>query len=75
MSGRATWFNINTGQKQQIENTFSKIEKVEKQWLRGRNNGWSMVMTSQILPFVHPEFSVITEMISHFFLEQLEKAS
>ena len=58
-----------------MENNFSKIGKAEKQWLRSRNNGWSMVMTSQILPFVHPEFSVITEMISHFFLEQLEKTS
>ena len=36
---------------------------------------WSMDMTSQILHFVRPKFSVITEMTSHFFLEQLEKIS
>ena len=30
-------------------------------------------MTSQILPFVHPEFSVIIEMTGHFFLKQLEE--
>ena len=29
-------------------------------------------MTGQILPFVHPEFSVIIEMIGHFFLKELE---
>ena len=44
-------------------------------FLRGQNNSWSMDMTSQILHFVHPKFSVITEMTSHFFLEQLEKIS
>ena len=30
-------------------------------------------MTDQILPFVCPEFSVITEMTGHVYLEQLEK--
>ena len=35
---------------------------------RGRNNGWSMDMTSQILPFYCPEFSVMIEMTGHFFL-------
>ena len=30
--------------------------------IRGRNNG-------HILPFVRPEFSVVTEITSHFFLE------
>ena len=34
---------------------------------RGRNNGQSTDMTSQILPFYHPEFSVIIEMNGHFF--------
>ena len=39
---------------------------------RGPNNGQSTDMTSHILPFVHPEFPVITEMTGHFCLEQLE---
>ena len=41
----------------------------------GRNNGRSTDMTGQILRFVRPKFSVITEMTGHFFLEQLEKIS
>ena len=32
-------------------------------------------MTGQNLPFVRPEFSLITEMTGHFFNEQLEKIS
>ena len=31
------------------------------------NKRWSTNMTDQILPFVHPEFSVITETADHFF--------
>ena len=37
----------------------------------GRNNSRSMDMTSQILPFIRSDLSVITEMTGHFFLEQL----
>ena len=46
-----------------------------------RNTGVEIIveiitdMTVQILPFVYPEWSVITEMTGHFFLEQLEKIS
>ena len=40
---------------------------------RGQNNSWSMDMTGQNLPFLHPEFSVVIEMADHFSLEQLEK--
>ena len=38
---------------------------------RGWNNSWSSDMTSQILHFVRPEFSVIIQMAGHFFLEEL----
>ena len=34
----------------------------------GQNNSWSMEMASQILPFIHPEFSAIIKMTGHFFL-------
>ena len=34
---------------------------------RGRNNGRSTDMTSQILRFGRPEVSVIIEMTGHFF--------
>lgn len=38
-------------------------------------NSWSTDMTSQILPLACGDVLVITEMASHFFLEQLEKTS
>ena len=41
--------------------------------IRGQNNGRSLDMTSQILHFVHPKFSVIIQMAGHFFLEKLEE--
>ena len=40
---------------------------------RGQNNGRSMKMTGQILPFFRTESSVIIEITSHFFLKQLEE--
>ena len=40
---------------------------------RDQNIGWSMGMTDQILPFAPPEFSVITEMISYFFLNSWKR--
>ena len=52
-----------------------KKSKKLRSRIRGRHNGRSMDMTGQILLFVHPGFSVITEMTGHFFLEQLEKIS
>ena len=42
--------------------------------IRGQKNGQSTDMTTQTLPFAHPEFSVIIEMNGNFFsLEQMEK--
>ena len=46
-----------------------------ERYIRGRNNDQSTDMTDQILHSVCPKFSVITEMTSYFFLEQLEKIS
>ena len=44
-----------------------------KIFINDQNNGWSVDMSGQILPFVGSEFSVIIEMSGHFSLEQLEK--
>ena len=41
--------------------------------LRSRNNGWSMDMTGQILPFYHPEFSVIIEIFCVQFMSNFTK--
>ena len=49
-----------------------KMEENNSGW-QGRINGWSTDMTGQILPFVHPEFPVITEMIGHVFLNNLKR--
>ena len=39
----------------------------------GQNNGQSADMISQVLSFVHPEFSVIIQMIGLSFLERMEE--
>ena len=44
-----------------------------KIFINDQNNGWSVDMSGQILPFAGSEFSVIIEMSGHFSLEQLEK--
>ena len=55
--------------------SLNKNFTITDQGYRGQNNGRSTDMTGQILRFVRPKFSVITEMTGHSFLEQLEKIS
>ena len=43
-------------------------------FLRVWNNSQSSVMTGQVSPFVHPEFSLILEMTGHFSHEQPENS-
>ena len=43
-------------------------------FLRVWNNSRSSVMTGQVSPFVHPEFSLILEMTGHFSHEQPENS-
>ena len=40
---------------------------------RHQNNGQSTDMTNQTLPFVCPEFSAVTEMTGHFFLNNWKR--
>ena len=62
-----------------LKNSFSiknhLLIKVNGSNIRGRNNGRSTDMTGQILRFVRPEFSVITEMTGHFFLERVSNST
>ena len=41
--------------------------------IRGRNNGRSTDMATQILPSLRPEFSVIIEVTDYFFSRTTEK--